>query len=267
MRSRGRNLNWSRDETILLLDLYLRHPSAEARHPVVAALSATLRDLDRATGAPRPENFRNPVGIAMKLRNLAQQDPVFQRCGRAGLGHGNRLNAEVWDLLANDSVALAAEVQRVRRRVEGSIDEKDRSAPSRGPVPSFGSFNVLRADGKTEIYVMILQGSRRWLPEGSPVADGHDILKVGFSNDVDRRLGELNAGLPVVLDLRWRRYWSVPVAAGSAAHMVEQAVLRRVEERGWSGSGEFVIAPAKSLVGEVLATLPELAPEGQTAKT
>lgn len=66
MRSRDRNLAWSCDETILLLDLYLRHPSTEARHPKVAALSATLRDLVRATGAPRPENFRNPVGIAMK---------------------------------------------------------------------------------------------------------------------------------------------------------------------------------------------------------
>lgn len=110
MRSRDRNLAWSRDETILLLDLYLRQSSTEARHPEVAALSATLRDLARATGAPRPENFRNPIGIAMKLRNLAQQDPAFQRNGRAGLGHGSRLNAEVWDLLANDLVALAPEV-------------------------------------------------------------------------------------------------------------------------------------------------------------
>ncbi|MBB4087450.1 GIY-YIG nuclease family protein [Sphingomonas carotinifaciens] len=265
--SRDRNPAWSRDETILLLDLYLRHPSAEARHPEVAALSATLRDLASETGTPRPETFRNPVGIAMKLRNLAQQDPAFQQSGRAGLGHGNRLNAEIWRLLANDPVALAAEVKRVRHDIATQIEGPGGRTPSRGPVPTFGSFGVARSDGETQVYVLTLNGFRSWLASRHDVPHGFDILKVGISNDVERRLGELNAGLPAVLDLRWRKYWSIVLPVASDAYMIEQAVLSSVEERGWSGGGEFVIAPAEQLVAQILATLHELAPEGPTART
>lgn len=54
MRSRDQNLAWSRDETILLLDLYLRHPSAEARHPEVVALSASCA----TSPAPRQRSDR-----------------------------------------------------------------------------------------------------------------------------------------------------------------------------------------------------------------
>jgi hypothetical protein len=260
VRSRGRNPDWSRDETILLLDLYLRHPSAERNHPEVVALSETLRDLARTSGSPRPDNFRNPIGIAMKLRNLAQQDPAFRQSGKAGLGHGNRLNAQIWDQLANDPPALAAEVERVRRGIAAPKDGGGLGTPSRGPAPAFGALDFLRSDGATEVYVLVLEGSRRWLPEGSTARVSHDVLKLGYSNDVERRLGELNAGLPDVLELRWRKRWSTLLPAASDAYKVEQAVLGKVLELGWSGSGEFVIAPAQSLIAEVLVTLLELAP-------
>lgn len=245
--SRGRNADWSREETILLLDLYLRHPNAEARHQEVAALSRLLRDL---AGPPQADNFRNPVGIAMKLRNLAQQDPAFHRTGKAGLGHGNRLNAEIWALLADDSIALAAEVQRIRGERLPRSDGHKAASPSKGPVPSFGSFGVSRADGETEVYVLILDGARERLAQ-SPVPASADILKVGLSKDIQRRLGELNAGLPPILGIRWRLLWSTNLPSAVDAYEVEQMVLRSVHERGWSGAGEFVIAPTTALIAAI----------------
>ncbi len=252
----GRNADWSRDETILLLDLYLRHPDAEARHPQVVKLSETLRALAYAEGRPHAENFRNPVGIAMKLRNLAQQDPAFQRSGKAGLGHGNRLNAEVWALLADDPFALAAQVERIRQGLPPTTDVQPGVKPSRGPAPSFGSYEVARADGGTDVYVLILDGTQEWPVARLPVPAGAAVLKVGFSNDIQRRLGELNAGLPIILGIRWQMLWSAHLPTGLNAYETEQAVLRVVHERGWSGANEFIIAPADALIDTIRAMLP-----------
>lgn len=77
MTSRSRNPNWSRDETILLLDLHLRHPSADARHPEVAALSATLRSL--AISSASATEVSGPE-IYISKRSVAQ--PMLeQECG------------------------------------------------------------------------------------------------------------------------------------------------------------------------------------------
>lgn len=58
-----RNADWSRDETILLLDLYLRHLEAEARYPEGAALLELRRDLARTDGSwsrSHPSSGRDP---------------------------------------------------------------------------------------------------------------------------------------------------------------------------------------------------------------
>lgn len=249
--SAGRNADWSRDETILLLDLYLRHPEADARHPEVAALSELLRELAGEDGSSQAANFRNPVGIAMKLWNLAQQDPAFRRSGRAGLSHGNRLNAEVWASLAHDQVALRREVQRILQRRPPPHHGRSNWKPSRGPAPSFGPSEADRLDGPTAVYILILEGTERWLGWTTLVPTGHDLLKVGLSNDIERRVEELNAGLPEVLGLRWRRHWAAQLPSGADAFALEQEVLRIAHQRGWSGAGEFVIAPASALEATV----------------
>lgn len=249
----SRNADWSEDETILLLDLYLRHPDAEARHPEVAAFSELLRDLGRSSSQPQATNYRNPTGIAMKLRNLAQQDPVFQRSGRAGLGHGNRLNARVWTRLAQNPDALALEVERIRAGVLATGETPATAKASRGPQPSFGSFEMIRADGPAVLYVLILDGARQWVSHYSQMPPDHDIVKVELSNNVQRRVAELNAGLPAITKLRWRLHWCAELHSASDAYDVEQRVLRQVEERGWSGANEFAIAPVGEIVEMVRA--------------
>jgi 5-methylcytosine-specific restriction enzyme A len=68
------NPNWTREETILALDLYFdcqgKVPSkGDSR---VLALSALLRGLPYHQIAARKASFRNPVGVTFKLQNLRQ---------------------------------------------------------------------------------------------------------------------------------------------------------------------------------------------------
>ena len=68
------NPKWTRDETILALDLYFDCsgiiPSGSDER--VQTLSQLLRALPYHDRASRKETFRNPDGVAFKLQNLRQ---------------------------------------------------------------------------------------------------------------------------------------------------------------------------------------------------
>lgn len=86
------NPNWTRDETILALDLYLEcdghiPSSADER---VQALSEILRLIPYHSLAARKESFRNPDGVAFKLQNIRQVDTG------QGLGNVSKMDREVW---------------------------------------------------------------------------------------------------------------------------------------------------------------------------
>lgn len=55
-----RHPDWTRDETILLCDLYLRAPRAEKTNPEMIALSSVLWAAGRRDGRAVLPNFRNP---------------------------------------------------------------------------------------------------------------------------------------------------------------------------------------------------------------
>jgi 5-methylcytosine-specific restriction protein A len=115
----ARNPPWTFDEMILLMDLYRRAPRADKADAAVLRLSQHLNAMAQAQGLVRSPTYRNPVGIAMKLRNLGQQDPEFLKSGRTGLRNAGRLNAEVWRRFANDPIALAAETARILAGLPG----------------------------------------------------------------------------------------------------------------------------------------------------
>lgn len=112
-----RNPNWSRDETILLLDLYQNAPTAHATHPAVVALSRDLNRAARRAGAQPLPTFRNPAGIAMRLRNLGRLDPAADNRDQ-GLRPGGAMDREVWGELASDEERLAREVARIRAAID-----------------------------------------------------------------------------------------------------------------------------------------------------
>ena len=60
-----RNPPWSRDEFVLALDLYFRHPPSQISqsHPEVIALSEALNSLPFHSDRPDEERFRDPNGV------------------------------------------------------------------------------------------------------------------------------------------------------------------------------------------------------------
>jgi 5-methylcytosine-specific restriction protein A len=78
-----RNPPWQRDELILALDLYFRHPpnSISKTHPEVLALSELLNALPIHPHRPDAARFRNPAGVYRKLCNFLRFDPTYQGKG------------------------------------------------------------------------------------------------------------------------------------------------------------------------------------------
>jgi len=86
------NPKWSRDETILALQLYFDcgQTIPSAHDPRVVGLSGILRALPFHSSASKRESFRNADGVAFKLQNLRQV-----ATGR-GLGNVSETDRRVW---------------------------------------------------------------------------------------------------------------------------------------------------------------------------
>lgn len=86
------NPDWSRDETILALDLYLKSANQVPgpADPRVIELSKKLRALPIHVGATKRDSFRNPAGVAFKLQNLRQV------ATGNGLANVSSIDRKVW---------------------------------------------------------------------------------------------------------------------------------------------------------------------------
>lgn len=115
------NPKWTRDETILALDLYLEcvgnMPSREDAR--LQRLSKLLRRLPYHGAALRKESFRNPDGVAFKLQSLRQL-----ATGR-GLGNVSETDRRVWAEFGSypDKVKQLAGLIRAGLAVTESIQE------------------------------------------------------------------------------------------------------------------------------------------------
>ncbi|MDG0853055.1 HNH endonuclease [Roseateles puraquae] len=87
------NPNWTRDETILALNLYLsvggQVPGPD--DPKVIALSERLRALPVHREAVKRDTFRNPAGVAFKLQNIRQV------ATGSGLGNVSAMDRSTWE--------------------------------------------------------------------------------------------------------------------------------------------------------------------------
>lgn len=112
-----KRIDWTRDELILALELYLteyRNKAADDKHKKVVALSELLNQLAHVLGIQAADTYRNPNGVAMKLMNFRSIDPAFQKAGKAGLKQGSKLDAEIWIQYAGNTVALVQVAQAIR---------------------------------------------------------------------------------------------------------------------------------------------------------
>lgn len=87
------NPNWTHDEILLALDLYLRLGKnvPSPRSPEIQELSAVLRSMPYHLEAAKQSSFRNPDGVGFKLMNLRQLDS-----GR-GLSNVSKTDRQVWE--------------------------------------------------------------------------------------------------------------------------------------------------------------------------
>jgi 5-methylcytosine-specific restriction protein A len=109
--------DWSVDELMLALDLYLRTRGKISYSPtakVVEDLSAELHSLmvfsEEVRSNPR---FRNPSGVSLKLHNFSSIDP--HHAGQ-GMGHGGAGDRRVWHDWAHRPDELAQAVALIRAR-------------------------------------------------------------------------------------------------------------------------------------------------------
>ena len=107
------NPDWTRDETILALALYLETGEAvpSKKDSRVQRLSSTLRALPYHAEAARRETFRNSDGVAFKLQNLRSV-----ATGK-GLGNTSAMDREIWSTLG----AFPERVRELASAIEKAI--------------------------------------------------------------------------------------------------------------------------------------------------
>jgi 5-methylcytosine-specific restriction enzyme A len=115
----ARNPDWTRDELILALELYLRNPKSPPSKTSreIQQLSDLLFRLGQLLGLERGPKFRNANGVYMKLMNFRRFDPDFQKEGKAGLPSGNQLEERVWAEFADHPEKLRATADAIRARI------------------------------------------------------------------------------------------------------------------------------------------------------
>jgi 5-methylcytosine-specific restriction protein A len=104
------NPDWSVDELILALDLYVREHLLDDTDPKVIELSETLNALPLHPPETRTATFRNPNGVARKLTNLANFDPAYG--GKPT--KGARLDEVVYKRWASTPAELAQAAAAIR---------------------------------------------------------------------------------------------------------------------------------------------------------
>jgi len=109
------NPKWTRDETVLALELYLdlQGRSMSANDSRVIALSRELRQLAFDAHIVGAASFRNPDGVAFKLLNICSV-----ATGR-GFSNASKVDREVWTSLGGD--------RELVREIAGKIRARDQS--------------------------------------------------------------------------------------------------------------------------------------------
>lgn len=114
------NPNWTRDETILALDLYfdLNEKIPSGSDERVKALSEVLRRFPYHAEASRKESFRNADGVAFKLQNLRQV-----ATGK-GLGNVSETDRAVWFEFGASPAATKSLANLIRAGITASEDSE-----------------------------------------------------------------------------------------------------------------------------------------------
>lgn len=99
--------NWTRNEMILALNLYLKIPFGKIhkRNPAIIKIAKLIG--------------RTPDAVAYRLANYASFDPQLKKRGLSGLTHGGKRCAEYWNEFINDKEKLLFESEQILAEYEG----------------------------------------------------------------------------------------------------------------------------------------------------
>lgn len=108
--------DWTWDEHVLALDLYMENPVSPPgkTSKAVLGLSVLLNELGQREAVIRTEKYRNANGVYMKLMNFRRLDPEFTAQGKAGLSRGAKGEKAVWARYSSDREALRAAAAAIR---------------------------------------------------------------------------------------------------------------------------------------------------------
>lgn len=112
-------LDWTREEIILAMDLYITAGALGGgsipgkTSAAVMALSDLLRQLNAHPPAHQGDKYRNPEGVYLKLTNLR----AIETEGRHGMNAFSQLDAAVWREYIEDVGALHEEAEAIQRQL------------------------------------------------------------------------------------------------------------------------------------------------------
>lgn len=97
------NPKWTKDETILALNVLfqLEGKNPSPNNQKIINLSRTLNQLPIHPISERNEQFRNPVGVSMKIQNL-----LSEKTGK-GMTNNSKMDKEVWKEYGNKPKLVA----------------------------------------------------------------------------------------------------------------------------------------------------------------
>jgi 5-methylcytosine-specific restriction enzyme A len=134
-----RNPAWTRDELILALDLYFRHPPSHIskNHPEVRKLSDLLNALPIHTDRPDAVRFRNENGVYRKLCNFLSLDPSY---GKKGLTHGGAGDEQVWGEFAGNKKRLEEVATAIRENADVAVTKRTSELDGQAAEPDEDEF-------------------------------------------------------------------------------------------------------------------------------
>ncbi|MDA7426215.1 GIY-YIG nuclease family protein [Thalassococcus lentus] len=217
-----------------------------------------IRDVDKASdlgmARKRQAGWDDKWSYAMPVRRAwrAEEKMMISRiafnsyraeAGQALAVHGAALDAD------EIGQALKIRVREVNVFGEPPVSEEraivlpfaDVFKPSRAFPGSFGERTSTFENGETFVYLSIFQGdSNALLGRKKSFSDKSVALKVGVTNDPNRRLSELNAGLPPAAVGKWGPMMtSQPFPNKAEAEEVEALFKEQAAQTLESLGGEF----------------------------
>lgn len=138
--------NWTRDELIIALNLYLKLPFGKlhAGNPDIIHLAHILD--------------RTPSSIAMRLSNFASVDPFHQNRGVSGLKGGKKQVEPIWNEFLNNKEELLFESERILAEKENtSIEEKfSGSLEEISPIEGKEKFRLIKTRVNQHVFRQIV---------------------------------------------------------------------------------------------------------------